>query len=479
VNSWRILLANLTLADRSGTVTASRDLALGLLAAGHRPMLYAPDLGEVAEELRAAGIPVVSELSALPEPPDVVHGNHHVETVAALLHFPAARGLFVCHDRTFHASAPPRLSRIRRYVAVDEYCLERLTGDYGIPADLTRVIYNSVDTSRFPSRSPLPVTPSRAAVFSNYASPSPYLDALRVACTRAGLPLDVIGSGVGNTCADPERILGDYDLVFAKARCALEALAVGAAVVLCDVHGVGPMVTFEALPDLRRWNFGRRLLGEPVYPATLEAQLRRYDAADAQLVSRYVREHADLAQSVGQYLQVYDEIMREPPPAPASATRELEEYLRASAGRVHELETALAHFRQPYQMEPLSHAACAQLELLVRTAPAQAAPGASFQVVVDLQNDSDRTLASFSPFPLNICYRWIDGATETPVGAEGARTSLRPALLPAARGTYTLHVTAPTEPGSYRLRVTLVQESLMWLDSLERPVKADVPLTVG
>ena len=41
-------------------------------------------------------------------------------------------------------------------------------------------------------------------------------------------------------------LTGDYDLVFAKARCALEAMAVGAAVVLCDTHGLGPMVTSAA-----------------------------------------------------------------------------------------------------------------------------------------------------------------------------------------------------------------------------------------
>jgi hypothetical protein len=479
MSRWRILIANLTLAERSGTVTAARDLALGLRATGHEPMVYASDLGDVADELRATGIPVVSDLGALSDPPDIVHGNHHVETVAALLHFPAARGIFVCHDRTFHASAPPRLQRIRRYVAVDYYCLERLTDDYGIPADLTRVIYNSVDMSRFPPRSPLPAAPSRAAVFSNYASPGAYLDALQVACMRGRLPLDVIGAGAGNNCAAPERILGNYDLVFAKGRCALEALAVGAAVVLCDVHGAGPMVTFEALPDLRRWNFGRRVLAEPVAPATLEAQLRRYDADDAQLVSRYVREQASLAQSVGQYQQVYDEIMQEPPPAPASATRELDEYLRGSAGRVHELETTLAQFARPYHMEPLSHFACAQLGLVVRTAPEQVAPGASFQLVVDLQNDSDRMLASFPPFPVHFSYRWIDEKTNTPLTSESSRTLLRPTLLPAARGAYTVGVTAPNEPGAYRLRVTLVQESVMWLDLLDRPVKADIPLKVG
>ena len=36
-----------------------------------------------------------------------------------------------------------------------------------------------------------------------------------------------------------------YDIVFAKARAAIEAMAVGAAVIVCDFDGVGPMVSTE------------------------------------------------------------------------------------------------------------------------------------------------------------------------------------------------------------------------------------------
>ena len=57
-------------------------------------------------------------------------------------------------------------------------------------------------------------------------------------------------------------MLGQYDIVFAKARCALEALAVGNAVVLCDTVGVGPMVTTGEVDRLRRLNFGVRALRE-------------------------------------------------------------------------------------------------------------------------------------------------------------------------------------------------------------------------
>src|SRR5262245_14229853 len=167
----RVLIANVTLAGRSGTEIVVRDLALGLQAVGQTPMVYSTKLGEIASEIASAGIPVVSDLRDLPAAPDIVHGNHHVELVAALLTFRYARGIFVCHDRTAYWSAPPRMARILRYVAVDLYCLSRLTDDYEIPAERTCMIHNAVDTTRFRQRAALPPVPARAADLSQYAGP--------------------------------------------------------------------------------------------------------------------------------------------------------------------------------------------------------------------------------------------------------------------------------------------------------------------
>jgi hypothetical protein len=84
--------------------------------------------------------------------------------------------------------------------------------------------------------------------------------------------------------------LGEYDIVFAKARCALEALAVGSAVVLCDTVGVGPMVTTHEVDQLRLVNFGVRALRGDVDPDVLEREIARYDPQDAAEVSRRIRE---------------------------------------------------------------------------------------------------------------------------------------------------------------------------------------------
>src|SRR5207244_2133904 len=88
----------------------------------------------------------------------------------------------------------------------------------------------------------------------------------------------------------PEDLLGSYDIVFAKARCAMEALAVGCSVVLCDAAlGLGPIVTSSQLERLAAVNFGRRALTEQIGGDALAAVIRRYDARDATLASERFR----------------------------------------------------------------------------------------------------------------------------------------------------------------------------------------------
>jgi glycosyltransferase involved in cell wall biosynthesis len=480
VKPFRVLLTNVTLATRTGTETALRDLALGLKAAGHEPMVYSPELGEIAEEIRSEGIPTFSRLPDVPVEPDIdiVHGNHHVETVEAVLRFPQARALFVCHDRRAHMSVPPRMGRILRYVAVDYHCLERLTDQYGIPEHLTRVIYNAVDTRRFVPRPPLPRSPRRALIFSNYAGPGPYVDAVRDACARLNLPLDVIGSGIGNSSSVPEQILCQYDLVFAKARCALEAMAVGAAVVLADTSGLGRLVTSAEVAELRRWNFGARLLRDTLEADAVARQVLRYDADDAAAVSRYIRDRADVPGAVGRYLDLYEELMNEPVAVDASS-RELEEYLRHTAASMAQMELELAEYRRPHRMEALSSAACAELELAIRQCPERAVCGAALDVRVEVVNDSVEEIGSFLPFPVQLSYRWFREGRDEPVVAEGLRTALQPSVPARGKAAYWMKIAAPAAPGRYRLRLTLVQEYVRWLDELPSFQSAEAVIVVA
>lgn len=309
MNGLRILITNITLATRTGTELYVRDLATALLDRGHTPIVYSTELGPVAQELRAATVLVIDDLAALAMSPDVIHGHHNLPTMTALLRFPGVPAVFFCHDPSAWHDSPPRFPRILRYVAVNLPCRQRLVVKHSIPEDRVRLLLNFVDLERFKPRGPLPRYPGRALVFSNNASKRTHLRAVREACTRAGIPVDVIGASAGKVCPRPEEVLGDYDLVFAKGRCALEAAAVGAAVVLCDAMGVGPMVTTGELDRLRL--LGVRALCQPVDPQVLAVEIARYDPQDAAEVSRRIRATAGRDGAVDEILALYQEVLAE------------------------------------------------------------------------------------------------------------------------------------------------------------------------
>lgn len=330
----RILFTNVTLASRTGTELFVKEAVLELLRRGHSPAVYTPDPGPVADEIRSATVPVVADLARLTEAPDLVHGHHHQQTMAALLRFPAAAGVFVAHDWSSWHDAPPRFPRLRRYVAVDETVRDRLLSE-GVARDSVRVLPNWVDLARFRPREALPARPTRALAFSNYARPDRgFLPAVVAACNAAGIELDVVGSGVGRTVADPEQRLPGYDLVFAKGRSALEALAVGCAVILCDER-LGGLVTSNRFVELRARNFGRRALAQPTTAEAVSAEIARYDAADAAEVSRRVRAIAGLEEAIDRWLELYAEVVAEHRAAPRDPDAELRaagDYLQAWAG---------------------------------------------------------------------------------------------------------------------------------------------------
>lgn len=345
-----IVLTNWMLGGRSGTELYTRDLALGLKRLGWSPSIFSLETGPLADELRSAGVPVFTKVDDLPADIAIVHGHHNFMTVMALLACPAARGLFVCHSSISWQEEAPAFPRVLRYVGVDELCRERVAADLHLPLDSVRFVGNSVDLSRFAARAALPAAPRRALLFSNYAAEHTFLPVVREACQREGLELDVIGSGVLQQVSDPERVLSQYDLVFAKARCAMEAVATGCATVLCGVEGVGPMVNLENFDRLRRDNFGRRCLSLPMTVENLISAMRQYDAMACNQTSRHARTQLDLEGVLHQWCALYEELLEMPlpPRTPAEETKAAAIMLGKLASplfQTFELESVKAHLQ--------------------------------------------------------------------------------------------------------------------------------------
>jgi len=310
-SSLRVLLTNNTLDYRAGSELYIYDVAVELQKRGHQPIAFSTMLGPVAERLRAATVPVVDDLARITTPPDIIHGQHHFETLLAVLSFPQAPAINFCHGWMPMEEQPLIFPRVMRYVAVDHTCRDRLQVEHGITAERISLILNFVDTERFRLRSPLPSLPKRALAFGNYFGADAMLPILRTACEKAGLQLDVAGISSNQEWAEPEARLGQYDVVFAKGRAALEAMAVGAAVVLCGPRGLGPLVTPEEWESLRLLNFGVRAHTQPVTMENVLAQLQRYNPSASAAVSARVRAEATLPQAVDQLLRVYQDAIRE------------------------------------------------------------------------------------------------------------------------------------------------------------------------
>jgi hypothetical protein len=345
----RILLTNNTLHWRSGSELYIYDVAVELLNRGHEPVAFSTVLGNVAELLRAATVPVVDDLSRLAAPPDVIHGHHHFDTLIAALTFPATPVLNFCHGWLPWEEQPLIFPSVIGYVAVDHVCRDRLILEHGIPPERVQVLLNFVDTNRFRSRSRLPAEPKRALAFGNLFQNDGSLAILEAACREAGIELDATGFGTGRTLPNPETEIGLYDLVFAKSRAALEAMAVGTAVILCGPRGLGPMVTPKEWDRLRPLNFGVRALKLPMDVASVLSQIRRYDPAGVADISERVRREATLTGAVDQLIHLYEGVLQRSQQhcfEPALGQLAAAQYLRSHAltlkGRAADVLVAVA-----------------------------------------------------------------------------------------------------------------------------------------
>jgi hypothetical protein len=302
----RILITNIVLRGRSGTEVVTIELARGLTSRGHQVAVFTPNIGPSASALLTDGILVTHRIEDLPWKPDIIHGHHNIAVAAALARYPDVPTLFVMHDVTNDLNRPLSTPQIVRLYAVDEInreCHLRYT-----PAEMKRVdlLPNAVDLDRFQPRDLLPERPRRALLLTKNRG---HIDAVREAARRTGLSLDEIGPVFGRVVDDLHIRLKDYDIVFATARMALEALAVGCAVVVFDGRGLAGLATSDSVDEWRINNFGLKLLKQDPTVEALLAQIGRYSAKDAAIVSLRIREIASLSNHLDRVEAIYRDVV--------------------------------------------------------------------------------------------------------------------------------------------------------------------------
>lgn len=324
----RILIANICLDGRTGTEILTREIALALQQCGHSPVVYAQHLGPIADEIRSKGIPVTDDIRTITGEIDLIHGHHNSVTATAIARFPGSPAIFFAHDFVNWHSVPPHLPAIRRYVAVDETVADLLRYQSGVPLEKLRVLLNPVDLKRFYQGPDLPARPKRALAF---AKNDQHLAAVKDACMAREIEVDFIGSAVGRVIDEPENLFPKYDLVFASALSAIEAMACGRAVVVCDGRGLAGLVRPQNWQTWRRFNFGLRTLQRELTTEALVEEIALYDPAEARAVTERTRAAASLKDWVHECQLIYADVVdehRSLPPSPIQASSAMATHLQ-------------------------------------------------------------------------------------------------------------------------------------------------------
>ncbi len=96
--------------------------------------------------------------------------------------------------------------------------------------------------------------------------------------------------------------------------------------------------------------------------------------------------------------------------------------------------------------------------------PRLVSAGERFDLEVSYTNHGRWTLATVPPVPVMASSRWLRaGAAQI----DGPRCPLREPLWPRATVTQPVPLVAPDAPGTYELRLSLVQDGVMWFDDAD------------
>ena len=300
------------------------------------------------DSLADDSVPITSCMTPLPFVPDVIHAQHHLDAMTAIMALPGVPAVYNCGGAT-RMEKQPRHPRIVRYVAMSPTSRLRMATESGIDESLIDVVYNAVDLHRFRVIRNPPDRPRRALVYRrNLDSDSLIGRQIREAAVVAGLELEFRGIGPKLTpLPNPQEVLPDYDLVFTSGKSAIDALACGCAVILLGNTSSGEMVCEANFDRLRRANFSVPVNSPPPGAATILGQIERYSPAQVVASSRLLRQVAGLDAYVDQFLAIYGraiEARRQADPDLRAEQRAAARYLRSLAPLIRPLDELPADF---------------------------------------------------------------------------------------------------------------------------------------
>jgi len=302
--SMKILITNNTLAALGGSEWVVIDLARALVSRGHQVAACSSQIGEAGTLLKGMSVPTILNPFESPFKPDIIHGQHHLDTMRALCAFPGVPAIYHCHGSLPWVERPPVHPRLLYYVGMCSVVSERIRLSLGLTDQEVMTIPNWVDLDRFRFvRTPRKKPRTALLYLRSFDRTGWHASQLCKAFESMGIKLD-LWLPQGETCA-PEVVLPEYDIVLASGRSAIEAIASGCALLPISPNACLDLADLDNLDLLRGQNFSPRLTTGQFNSASIIQAVSAYDADRVAAVTTAVRSKCALHAAAGELEALY------------------------------------------------------------------------------------------------------------------------------------------------------------------------------
>lgn len=284
----KILITNNTLASLGGSEWVVVELARALASRGHQVAACSSQIGEAGSMLKGMSIPVIHDPFNSPFKPDVIHGQHHLDTMRALCAFPDVPAIYHCHGYLPWVEGPPVHPRILYYVGMCSVVSDHIRFSLGLPDQNVITVPNWVDLDRFRFvRNPRQKPQNALLYLRSFDRTGWHASQLCNAFESMGIKLD-LWLPQGDTRA-PEVMLHEYDIVLASGRSAIEAMASGCAVLPISPSACLDLVDQNNFDLLQSQNFSPRLNTGHFNAESIINAISSYDPGRISAVTAVVR----------------------------------------------------------------------------------------------------------------------------------------------------------------------------------------------
>ena len=289
----KILLTNNTLANLGGSEWVVVELARVLASRGHDVAACSSQIGEAGAILKEMAIPTIPNPFESPFKPDIIHGQHHLDTMRALCAFPDVPAIYHCHGYLPWVEEPPVHPRILHYVGMCSVVSDRIRLSRGLTDQNVMTVPNWVDLDRFHFVRKPAEKPGKALLYlRSFDRNGWHASQLCQAFESMDIKLDLWLPG-GDTRA-PEVVLPEYDIVLCAGRSALEAMASGCAVLPISHSSCLDLVDLNNFDSFQSQNFSPRLSTGQFNAESIVNAISSYDPARISALTTAVRSQCTL-----------------------------------------------------------------------------------------------------------------------------------------------------------------------------------------